>query len=98
VPCVSAVSVEETVRGLRIAQRDAATNLFGGLSPAPLGHDEGWHAGAWRGDYARRGTTLMQADCLIAASALAIGGRLATGNPKDFPMRELTVEHWPVGE
>jgi len=22
---------------------------------------------------------------------------LATGNPKDFPMRELDVQHWPVG-
>lgn len=41
--------------------------------------------------------TLAQADCLIAATAFAAGGSLATGNPKDFPMRELAVEHWPVG-
>jgi hypothetical protein len=33
-----------------------------------------------------------------AAAALVIGGRLATGNPADFPMSELEVEHWPVGE
>jgi predicted nucleic acid-binding protein len=42
--------------------------------------------------------TLAQADCLVAAAALVVGGRLATGNPKDFPMAELAVEHWPVGE
>jgi hypothetical protein len=23
---------------------------------------------------------------------------LATGNPKDFPMPELKIEHWPVGQ
>jgi predicted nucleic acid-binding protein len=47
--------------------------------------------------HAARGRTLTQADCLIAAAALTLGGQLATGNPKDFPMRELTVDHWPAG-
>ena len=41
--------------------------------------------------------TLSQADCLIAAAAQSIGARLATGNPKDFSMRALAVEHWPAG-
>jgi len=51
------------------------------------------------GAYSGRGggTTLTQADCLIAAVALGVGTRLATGNPKDSPMAELDVEHWPVG-
>jgi predicted nucleic acid-binding protein len=40
-----------------------------------------------------RGNTLTQADCLIAASARALGARLATGNPLDFPMADLAVEH-----
>jgi len=44
-----------------------------------------------------RGVTLAQADCLIAAAAVGVGARLATGNRKDFPMPELSVEHWPVG-
>lgn len=26
-----------------------------------------------------------------------INARLATGNPTDFPMDDITVEHWPVG-
>lgn len=42
--------------------------------------------------------TLAQADALIAAAAFGIGARLATGNPKDFPMKELQIEHWPAGE
>lgn len=96
-PHVCAITVEETVRGLRPREREAAERLFSGLRPTPLGVREGWQAGEWRRDYAGRGTTLAQADCLVAAAALTTGGSLATGNPKDFPMTELTVEHWPAG-
>ena len=92
-----AVNVEEIARGLRPRDRAAARRLVTGMRIVPLGTDEGWQAGVWRREYATRGRTLSQADCLVAAAALSIGGRLATGNPRHFPMRELTVEHWPVG-
>ncbi len=46
---------------------------------------------------AAKGRTLSQADCLVAAAAVGVGARLATGNPQDFPMTELAVDHWPVG-
>jgi predicted nucleic acid-binding protein len=95
---VCAITVEETARGLRQSEQSAATALFGGLRMVALGEREGWRAGEWRRDYAQRGQTLSQADCFVAAAALAVGGRLATGNPKDFPMAELTVERWPTGE
>ncbi len=68
-----------------------------GLRLAPVRRSEGEMAGRWRRDHARRGITLSQADCLIAAAAVGVGARLATGNPKHFPMPELDVEHWPVG-
>jgi hypothetical protein len=96
-PCVCAVTVEEVSRGLKRQEREAATALFEGLSVAPLGMAEGRLAGWWRGRFRARGRTLSQADCLIAAAAVGIGARLATGNPKDFPMREVQVEHWPTG-
>ena len=96
--CVCAITVEETVRGLRPQEDIPARGLFAGLRTAALGDDEGWKAGEWRREFAARGKTLSQADCLVAAAALSAGGRLATGNPRDFPMAELAVEHWPVGE
>lgn len=96
-PYACAINVEETVRGLRPSEREAARHLFEGLRTAPLGEGEGWQAGEWRREQAARGRTLAQADCLVAAAAAAIGGRLATGNPKDFPMGEVSVEHWPAG-
>ena len=97
-PFVCAVNAEEVYRGLRPGEEEHARRLFSGLREAPLGPDEGRCAGTWRRDHAARGRTLSQADCLIAAAAHAIGARLATGDPKDFPMREVTVERWPAGD
>lgn len=97
VPCTSAVNVEETVRGLRPAEHEPARRLFRGLRVIPLGEREGWQAGEWRREHAAEGQTLAQADCLVAAAALTAGGRLATGNEKDFPMSGIAVEPWPAG-
>lgn len=97
VPHTCAVNVEEVVRGLRPGEQQRALPFLTGLAMVPLGLAEGRRAGAWRRDFAARGRTLHQADCLVAAAALTAGGRLATGNVKDFPMPELLVEHWPVG-
>ncbi|MDQ3449240.1 MAG: PIN domain-containing protein [Chloroflexota bacterium] len=96
-PYICAINVEETVRGLRPSEEDAARALLGGLRLVPLGDAEGWRSGEWRRSFAASGRTLSQADWLVAAAALTIGGRLATGNPKDFPMAGIDVEHWPSG-
>ena len=96
-PYVCAINVEETVRGLRPQEEPQARSLFAGLRMAPLGEHEGWTAGEWRRAHAASGYTLAQADCLVAAAARSVGARLATGNPKDFPMEGIAVEHWPAG-
>lgn len=92
-----AVNVEETVRGLRPTEFEPARGLFAGLRIVPLRESEGWNAGEWRREFATRGRTLAQADCLIAAAAVRTGARLATGNPKHFPFDELLVEEWTPG-
>lgn len=96
-PWTCAISVEEIWRGLLPGEEPAARRLFRGLRCAPLGPSAGARAGQWRREFARRGITVHQADCLIAAAAAGIEARLATGNPSDFPMDEVTVDHWPVG-
>lgn len=96
-PWVCVISAEEIWRGLHPAEEPQARRLFNGLRLAPLGVAQGSRAGTWRREFARRGTTLHQADCLIAAAAVGIEAGLATANPADFPMPELTVEHWPIG-
>lgn len=96
-PWVCAISVEEIWRGLRPGEEAAARRLFNALRIAPLGVAQGMQAGMWRRTFAEYGVTLHQADCLIAAAAEGIGASLATANVDDFPMREVLVEHWPVG-
>lgn len=96
-PYTCAINIEELMRGIRPTESRAVARLVDGLRVAPLGRREGEVAGLWRRDFAGRGVTLSQSDCLIAAAAIGVGAGLATGNPKDFPMRPLVVEHWPVG-
>jgi hypothetical protein len=96
-PWTCAISIEEIWRGLLPSEEPAARRLVRGLRCAPLGPSAGSRAGRWRREFAQRGITLHQADCLIAAAAVGLEARLATGNPADFPMAELAVEHWPVG-
>ncbi len=96
-PYVCAVTIEEVTCGLLPREQEAAEVLFAGLAIAPLGMPEGRLAGYWRRTFRRRGKTLTQSDCLIAAAAVGIGSSLATGNPRDFPMRGVDVEHWPAG-
>jgi predicted nucleic acid-binding protein len=96
-PWTCAISVEEVWRGSRPEEETRIRRLLRGLRCVPIGMAEGERAGRWRRDYATRGSTLHQADCLIAAAALSVGSTLVTGNPKDFPMADLTVIHWPVG-
>jgi predicted nucleic acid-binding protein len=95
-PWVCAISVEEIWRGLRQPEEPVARRLFDGLRIAPLGVAEGVRAGTWRREFASRGITLHQADCLIAAAAVAIGAGVATANRDDFPMPEVTTDHWPA--
>src|SRR5258705_8809132 len=88
-PYVCAINVEEVWRGTRSGEEETVGHLLRALRIAPLGRAEGERAGRWRGHFAASGITLSQADCLIAAAAVGVGARLATGNPRDFPMDEL---------
>jgi predicted nucleic acid-binding protein len=96
-PWICAINVEEVMRGVLPGEQEVVSRFLAGMRLAPLGFAEGELAGRWRRDFAREGVTLSQADCLIAAAAVGVGARLASGNPKHFPMAELEVERWPVG-
>jgi predicted nucleic acid-binding protein len=96
VPATTAINIEEIVRGLRPSEQKVLDALTAGLVVIPVDEPVAVIAGAWRREFASRGVTLWQADCLIAAAAQLHGARLCTGNPRDFPM--IDVEHWPVGE
>jgi predicted nucleic acid-binding protein len=97
-PWVCAINVEEIVRGAFKSEEAVVGRFLKGLRLAPIGREEAERAGRWRRDYSQRGVTLSQADCLIAAAAVGLGVPLASGNPKHFPMPEMDLQYWPVGE
>jgi predicted nucleic acid-binding protein len=90
-------AVRQELRWSAVEAADAR-QLFSGLVVLPVDSSAAWQAGTWRRTFAERGVTLYQADCLVAATALVNDATLATGNPTDFPMRELKIEHWPVAQ
>ena len=94
-PWACVISVEEIWRGLLPGEEPGARRLFNGLRLAPLGTNEGIRAGEWRREFASRGVTLHQADCLIAAAAVRIGATLATANVTDYPMTAIDLMPWP---
>lgn len=96
-PYVCAVTAMEVHRGLRTEEVGAAALLFTGFRVAPLDAVAGALAGVWQRDFRRRGITLGANDCLIAAAAVGVHATVVTGNPKDFPMEGVSVQHWPVG-
>jgi predicted nucleic acid-binding protein len=97
VPLTSAINVEEVIRGLRPVEATASGRLFDGLRIVPIRRPEAEQAGQWRRGFASRGVALSQADCLIAAACHSAGATLATANVRQFPMRAVRVEDWPVG-
>lgn len=97
VAATTAVNVDELARGRRPGEGEAIRGLLSGLVLIEIDHDAAWLAGTWRRDAAATGRTLWQADCLIGAASQRRGATLATGNPKDFALPGLQVEHWPVG-
>lgn len=96
-PYTSAINVEEVWRGARPDEENAIARLLAGLLVVPLGEREGTLAGSWRREFAARGVTLSQSDCLVAAAAVSVGAAVATGDRAGFPMPDVEVEHWPVG-
>ena len=95
-PWACVISVEEIWRGLLPGEELRARRLFNGLRLAPLGTNEGKRAGGWRREFASRGVTLHQADCLIAAAAVRIGATLATANVVDYPITAVDLMPWPA--
>ena len=98
IPYICAVTADEVQAGVRPAEAARASLVLTSFRTAPLGIMEGSLAGVWRREFAKRGVTLSQSDCLIAAAAVGVHATLATGNPRDFPMEGVAIEHWPVGE
>jgi predicted nucleic acid-binding protein len=89
VPCCSVISVAELYTGMRPEEKHATDVLLDALVIIPIVREIAEVAGRFKSRVKSR--RLELADCLIAATAFVEGATLATGNTKDYPMREVTV-------
>jgi predicted nucleic acid-binding protein len=89
VPCCSVISVAELHVGMRQEEESDTRAFLDGLVILPVTQEIAEVAGRFKRNSTSR--RLELADCLIAATAFVEGATLATGNVKDYPMREITV-------
>jgi hypothetical protein len=85
----SPVSTAEVWAGARPAEYRKLEALFDALVCVPTEASVGRRAGEYLRRY-RKSHAVELGDALIAASAVASGGRLWTRNRKHYPMPELT--------
>jgi len=91
---ISAVTVHEVLAGLRDGEGELTTAVLASFVVVPLAAAEAELSARWRREFRSQGITLDIADTAIGATAALRGVPLVTGNPKDFPMRELHLEPW----
>jgi tRNA(fMet)-specific endonuclease VapC len=89
--CVCDVVLTEVFAGLPQGQRQAAINALKEMPYLWTTPEAARQAGEWRYEYRRQGITLTTADMLIAATAVAHGAGLLTGNQRHYPIPELEL-------
>jgi predicted nucleic acid-binding protein len=89
--CVCDVVIAEVYAGLRTQHRQAAEKLLSACTFLPTTLPIARQAGQWRYDYARKGIPLATTDTLVAAVAHTHGATIVTGNTRDYPMPELSL-------
>ena len=92
---VCCVSITELYSGLGQDARVEADDLTDAMEYYEVSREIAKEAGRYRYEFARRGTTLATTDTLIAATAIAEGAILITGNTRDFPMEEIELLEQP---
>jgi predicted nucleic acid-binding protein len=86
------ITIAEFYSG-RLRGSDVAVDDFvDALHYWPIEYDDAIQAGRWRYEFAYRGIQLSATDTLIAAVARRVGATILTGNLKDFPMEDVSVQ------
>lgn len=86
-----AVNLTEVYAGMRPEEEARTRGLLDGLECYPVTREIATWAGLLKRDWAKKGVTLAVTDVTVAATALANGLTLITGNRRHYPIPELDI-------
>jgi hypothetical protein len=86
---LSVLSVYELTAGMRDAEKTATHNFINACVVEQVTSEIAIKAGELYRRYRAKGMTLTSMDCLIAATALVKGYKVATRNVKHYPERGI---------
>lgn len=89
---MSVLSVFELTAGMRDKERGATMNFIAACSLVDLSAEISVKGGALYRRYRAKGITLSPIDCLIAATALVKGYKVATRNVKHYPEKGIILD------
>lgn len=89
---MSVLSVYELTAGMREREKMATINFISACTVLEVSPAIAFKGGDLYRKYRAKGTTLTSLDCLIAATALAKGCKVATRNLKHYPEKGLLFD------
>ncbi len=89
---LSVLSVFELTAGMREREQSATMNFVAACSVVEATSDIAAKGGGLYRHYRSKGITLTPLDCLIAATALARGLKVATRNVRHYPEQGLVLD------
>jgi hypothetical protein len=89
---VSVLTVYELTAGMRGKEKIATHNFIDACTVEAVSVEVAVKAGELYRKYRTKGVTLASLDCLIAATALVKGLKVATRNLKHYPERGLLLD------
>jgi predicted nucleic acid-binding protein len=86
---LSALTVYEMTAGMRDTEKAVTHNFIDACAVEPVSTDIAFKGGELYRKYRAKGITLTSLDCLIAATALVKGSKVATRNVKHYPEKGI---------
>lgn len=86
-------NIVEVYAGMKEGERQATKRLLDSLHYYEVTREIAELAGEYRRQYLEKGVMLSLSDVIIAAVAASNKLVLVTGNPKHYPMPELSLQH-----
>jgi predicted nucleic acid-binding protein len=86
---ISVLTVYELTAGMLDAERVVTHNFIEACGVEPITPEISFKGGELYRKYRAKGVTLTSLDCLIAATALVKGHKIATRNVKHYPEKGL---------